>query len=427
MTASGSSGGSAAGRSGIPFKAGHARHVHYVTGDDGLATAFEEGHSYTGEQTLELSVHGSPVSVQALIEACLGAGARMAEPGEFTYRAFMNGRLDLSRAEGVRDTVRAQTDAQLRQANLLREGGLRAEVSDLRETLVGVLAAVEASTDFSEEIGDVDSEAALERLSSVKDKLDNLYISSKSARIVREGLTVAIIGRPNAGKSSLLNAIVGADRAIVTPVPGTTRDTLEETVCVHGVPVRLIDTAGLRETQDTVEMLGVQRSKDALANADQVWYVFDATVGWGSEDASALAEVDRPTTLVANKCDLLDPSRDLATASTLAGPDTGKGRLVSVSAVTGDGIAGLLGSLVALETGGPSESPVALPNRRHAPLLQEAAVAVQEAIETLTRQVPDDLAVVHLRAAVRSLGEITGETAAPDIIERVFHDFCIGK
>ncbi len=379
----------------------------YDHGDDGLANPFAEGHSYTEEESVELSVHGSPASVGALIESCIAAGARMAEPGEFTLRAFMNGRIDLTQAEGVRDTVNAATDSQLRQANLLRDGALRDQVRAIRNDVEGILASVEASTDFSEEVGELDRSQALHLCSDVRADLLRLLDGAMAARVIREGVSIAIVGLPNAGKSSLLNAVLGADRAIVTEFPGTTRDTVEERVSLGGLLVRLIDTAGLRTTADPVESFGVERSRFALENADVVWYVYDASVGWTPEDEEAWRTIERPAIGVANKSDL-------------AAGDRG----IEVSSILGTGIPVLtdatLGVIGANEKG-------ALVNARHAPLLQEALCAIDRVAVTLTNRVPDDLAAVDLQAAIRALGEVTGETTPPDIIDRIFRNFCIGK
>ncbi len=379
----------------------------YSHGDDGLATPFVEGHSYTGEEAVELSVHGSPASVQALIESLVAAGARMAEPGEFTLRAFMNGRIDLTQAEGVRDTVNAATDAQLRQANLLRDGALRDQVRAIRNDVEGILASVEASTDFSEEVGPLDRALALDGCSTVRADLLRLLDAASAARVIREGVSVAIVGLPNAGKSSLLNAVLGAERAIVTDYPGTTRDTVEERVAMGGLLVRLIDTAGLRPTDDPVERFGVERSRHALENADVVWYVYDASLGWTPADEEAWRTIERPAIGVANKSDLAAGDRGIEVSATLG---------TGISVLT-DATVGVIG---ANERG-------ALLNTRHAPLLQEALCAIDRVAVTVTSEIPDDLAAVDLQAAIRALGEVTGETTPPDVIDRIFHDFCIGK
>jgi tRNA modification GTPase len=399
-----------------PVEPRRATYGHFSHGDDGLALPFAAGASYTGEESVELSVHGSAKSMQALMQACIEAGAREAQPGEFTLRAWMNGRIDLTQAEGVRATVDAQSEVQLRQANALREGRLGQMIKSWRDELTGVLAMVEASTDFGEEVGELDRPRARARLTEVSEQMETLLASAAVGRRVQNGVRVALVGRPNAGKSSLLNALLREDRAIVTPIAGTTRDTLEESVEIHGFAVRLIDTAGLRESDDVVEQMGVQRTRQAIAQADFLWFVYDASTGWTAEDEAEWVAMIRSRShsevtawIIANKIDL-------------AGDQAPRG--YPVSAVTGEGLALMLKSFGEML----GEAPVtALPLERHVPLLQSAHEAVSATQETLTLPVPDDLAAVTLRAAIRILGEITGETTPPDVIERVFRDFCIGK
>ncbi|MCO5295241.1 MAG: tRNA uridine-5-carboxymethylaminomethyl(34) synthesis GTPase MnmE [Fimbriimonadaceae bacterium] len=387
------------------------RAAHFGTfahGDEGFALPFEEGRSYTGEQTVEFSIHGSPASVLALCQACLAAGARRAEPGEFTQRAFLNGRIDLSQAEGVRDTIEAETQSQLRLARLHREGALRNRVRAIRERVLGVQASIEASVDFSDEVGELDKPEALAALAQVARNVEELAATAETGRILRHGLRVAIVGRPNAGKSSLLNALLGTDRAIVTDVPGTTRDFLEERADLGGIPCVLTDTAGLRETDDPVEALGVERARNAAAAADRVWYVADASLGWTEEDARQHAALDRPCLVLANKCDLA--------------PNAGFGR--PVSATTGAGLSDLIATLAADLELSPDAPAV---NARHAASLAQALEGVNLATDVLRADRPTDLASVGLQQASSALGAITGETADADLVDRLFADFCLGK
>jgi tRNA modification GTPase len=377
----------------------------YATGDDGLAIPFEAAHSYTGEDAVELSMHGSRASIHSAVEACLAAGARLAEPGEFTQRAFLNGRIDLSQAEGVRESCEAFTAAQLRLASRLREGVISQEVIRIREDLIRLLSGIEASVDFSEEIGDLDRVQAAEVCNRLLFSIDRLLMNAESGRILREGFRIAIVGPPNAGKSSLLNALLGAERAIVTDTPGTTRDYIEEQADFGGVPVVLIDTAGLRESDDAVESIGVQRSRTVASQADLVWYVYDGSIGTVTEDE--VAAFDRPVRLVANKADL-----------GTSGPG------LPVSALTGDGLAGLV-----QEVREQVDLDVAVPliNRRHETILLTARDTLETFEHALENEGADDLLSVLLSQTIIQLGEITGETAAPDMVERIFHDFCIGK
>lgn len=380
----------------------------FAHGDEGFALPFEPNRSYTGEEAVEFSVHGSPASVAALLARCVAAGARMANPGEFTQRAFLHGRIDLSQAEGVRDTIEAETQAQLRLARLHREGALRNNIALLRERILGVQAAIEASVDFSDEVGELDKSAAHATLAEVRVCVERLAATAETGAILRRGLRIAIVGRPNAGKSSLLNALLGSDRALVTEVPGTTRDFLEERADLAGVPCILSDTAGLRDTDDPVERLGVARTRDVAAAADRVWYVADALAGWTDEDARQLATLDRPATLLANKCDLA-PDADFGTP---------------ISAVTGEGLADLAAS-VAQDLDLSPEAPAI--NQRHAASLEEGLQGLLLAERVLGSNRPTDLATVGLQQAVAALGAITGQTASPDLVERLFADFCLGK
>lgn len=379
----------------------------YVHGDSGIALPFAVNHSYTGEQAVELSIHGSLVSVRNLVEACIAHGARMAEPGEFTLRAFLNGRLDLTQAEAVRDTVDAQTDSQLRVANYNRKGVLRREITVIRDLILTLLVRVEASVDFSEEIGDVDKPQMIEDVQYIVESLNRWIDTADSGKLIRNGYRVAIVGPPNAGKSSLLNALLGEDRSIVTDIPGTTRDYVEEMLEIAGLPVVLIDTAGLRKTSDIVESLGIQRTRAIASDADAIWYLYDAALGWTAEDQSVIDSFDRPVTILANKIDLA--------AAELGMP---------ISTLTRAGLADLLGSLSEkLETA----SNGALINLRHKPLLEQARTSLVECLTCIESEAPDDLLSVLLTDAASHLGAVTGETATPDMIDRIFHDFCIGK
>jgi tRNA modification GTPase len=373
----------------------------------GLALPFAEGHSYTGEESVEISVHGSPVAVRALINDCIQHGARMAEPGEFTQRAFLNGRVDLTKAEAVRDLVNAETEAQQRGADTLFRGGLQREVQEIIEHLTKQLVAVEAAVDFSEEIGELDRTGLGLNLKADRARIERLTESAPAGRILREGLRIAIVGPPNAGKSSLLNWILGFERAIVDEVAGTTRDFVEEKVEIEGILCVLYDTAGLRETSDKVESLGIQRTRTIAAKVDEVCYIYDSSVGWTPLDQSTVESFERPVTILANKCDLA-----------LSEPG------IPVSAKTGEGL-DLLRQWVKQKA--DIDRHKMLINQRHESCLREALVALDSSIAALDHDLPEDLISVGLRDAIAKLGQITGETATADIIDRIFHDFCIGK
>lgn len=380
-----------------------AQYLTFSTGDEGYLILFEAGKSYTGEESAELSIHGSRASVNAMLEAAKALGARPAEPGEFTQRAFMNGRIDLTEAEGVRDTIEAETEAQLRLANVMRDGELHQVVRKLSDDLVGVLAAIEASVDFSEEIGEIDPVDLGGRIQAVINSLSDLLATAYTGRIMREGLRIAIVGPPNAGKSSLLNRLLGSERSIVTEIAGTTRDYVEERVDFDGYPVVLIDTAGLRETDDLVESIGVQKSRAIAADADLIWYVADSR----EVNERFTSEFERPVIRIANKIDLSKPP----------------GNWIGISCMTGEGLDSLIESAKA-----QFDNPLGLAIQlRHQPELESAVDELQVAREVLDYQRPPDLAAVGLRSAIQALGRITGETADADMIARIFRDFCIGK
>jgi len=380
--------------------------------DEGFLILFEEGRSYTEELLFEMSCHGSPFIVKRIVNAIHDLGARSARPGEFTERAFMNGRIDLTQAEAVAETVAVATHAQEIRARLLREGKLSENVAHIEERIAHQLALAEATVDFSEEIGELNRQQVHGEIAAIIGDIDALLESAKRARLFREGIRVAVVGRPNVGKSSLLNALLGMERAIVTEIPGTTRDTIEEMVSIEGFPVVLTDTAGIRQTGDKVEQLGVERSKRAIRNADLVMFVYEAHLGWTEEDEELYHELERkPEIFVANKV-------DLGAAKNLPKEH------LTLSALTGQGL-DALGKRLIQEFETSAEIP--LVNERHVGDLQEARNSLTHAAETLLSDLPTDLVCVDLHGALQAIGRITGRTATEEIIERVFRDFCLGK
>lgn len=382
--------------------------------DEGYLTFFAEGRSYTGEPSFEISLHGSPANVRRALNLICSLGARPARPGEFTERAFFNGRLDLTQAEAVAETVNAATEMQSRRAAALRRGALTTQVEGLRDRAAAIIAKIEASVEFTEEVGELDTAETIEALLRLRDDVLSLADGTRAARIVRDGFRICLVGRTNVGKSSLLNRILGSDRAIVTDVPGTTRDTIEESVSLGGFQVVVTDTAGLRETRDAVERLGIERTVQALLAADEIWHVVEAPAGYGEADRALGKSLPRqPDLYVVNKADLGEP---------VAKPP---GRWIPVSALTGAGMAALLDELQTRMMNLIGDG-LPLTNERHETHLRQAAEHLEAAANALLTE-PPDLACVPLYAGLDALGEITGATAPDELIERIFRDFCVGK
>lgn len=394
--------------------------------DRAIATWFQAPRSYTGEDVVELSLHGSPVLVELALGAVLAAGARLATPGEFSLRGFLNGRMDLTQAEAVRDLVNAQTGHQARQAQRHLRGALSRRLAPVRERLLDLIVQLESSVEFVEDDIEPATRAALSRdLASTAADLAALKATHRLGRIVAGGFSVALAGRPNAGKSSLFNRLVESERAIVTSTPGTTRDLVSEHIEIDGIPVRLVDTAGLRETADEIERIGVDRTRSAVADADVVIVVLDARADDAESATALLGEAPGARRVIAiNKVDLGAPDPDVLGAVTGAGE-----RPLSVSARTGLGVDGVRAAVVAAAGGGPSFAPDGLlvTNARHFDALSRASAGLESAVETLDAGYSEEIALVGLHDALHSLGELTGETAIDDILDRVFATFCIGK
>ncbi len=394
--------------------------------DEVLAVHMPAPRTYTRQDVVEVHGHGGIVALRRILGLCLRQGARLAEPGEFTARAFLNGRLDLAQAEAVLDIVQAKTETSLQAAVEQLSGRLSGQVREIREILLGALAHLEASIDFAEdEIPDRD---IAWDLAQAVDGLQSLLTQAEWGIIYRQGVRVALVGRPNVGKSSLLNRLLRVNRAIVTDIPGTTRDTLEETINLQGVPVVLVDTAGITaETTDPVERLGVERSRLALTGADLVLWMVDAAEPLTQEDwAIASLVQDRTTLLVVNKIDLRADGTPIPNLAALDARTVGT---VAISALTGEGLEELEGAVVETVFSGQvtaSEAP-AVTNPRHKEALARALAHVRDAQEAYHSGVVPDLVSIDLSAAVRILGEITGQTASEDLLDRIFCDFCVGK
>ena len=403
----------------------HPYLVSFVDGggeviDRGLATYFAGPASSTGEDAAELSIHGSPVVAGRMLAALIAAGARAARPGEFTERAFLLGKMDLVEAEAVRDLIEARTEAAARLSARRMDGRLSHLLGEIREDLVSAAAGLAATIDFSEDVGEAVSPETLSRIESAGETLRRLAASYETGRLLSAGCRVVIVGRPNAGKSTLFNALVGSARAIVTDVPGTTRDTLHATADVRGIPVELVDTAGLRETEDTVERIGVLRAWEAADASDMVLYVFDAAVGWTPEDAAALARFDGvPALVIASKIDRLS-------GRPLDGAPPGATPLSGIAPEAGQTLRALLEERLARHVTTDAASEV-LASVRQRDLVERARAAADQTLAALARGESPEYAATHLDAALDALADLTGETTAEDVLRQIFATFCIGK
>ena len=399
--------------------------------DEALVVIMRKPHSYTGEDVVEIQTHGGAWILQATCHGLIRHGARMAQPGEFTKRAFLNGRLDLTQAEAVLDTIQATTSRSLQVAQSLLRGSLSKEVDALRERLIRVLAHVEAGMDFAEEdIAFIQAAEVQQALTDTQRAVEQLIASYEEGRIIREGIKVAIIGRPNVGKSSLLNALLKLDRAIVSDQPGTTRDVIDESMNVRGIPLRLLDTAGLRPTQDRIEGEGIRRTEDAIAEADVLLLVLDGAEGITDEDRAVFETYgSRKHLLVMNKMDLPESqSFSLLLLKEIQGEREGRA-YVKVSAKTGEGLDHLTSVIqsVCLKEGLEATPSVLVTRLRHKASLEQAHRSVEEAMRSLERKESGECVALDIRAALDALGEITGAVSTEDILDRIFQDFCIGK
>jgi tRNA modification GTPase len=390
--------------------------------DEVVVTYFAKPHSYTTDDIVEISAHGSPVVLGHIVELVLARGARLAEPGEFTMRAFLNGRIDLTQAEAVRDLIESQTLYQAKVASQQLEGAVSRRVQPIKHNLVGLVAALEAGIDFAEDdVSVLPAPQILERISAVLAPLQELARSFAYGKIVHQGLTLAIVGRPNVGKSSLFNRLVERERSIVTSAPGTTRDLVSETVAIGGIPVELVDTAGIRGALDEAESIGVRKSMEALSDADLVLVVIDASLPMAPEDHQLLAQVaERPAILVENKADLAS-FETAAMVSSLA--------RVRTSALTGEGIPELRAEIfrhIGGEPGAQAETGF-LTNLRHQELVARSTADLEAARTAVGNKIPHEMLLMDLYNALHALDEITGATTTDDILSLIFSTFCIGK
>jgi len=414
-----------------PLLPGRARYCAIVDQgarlDEAVVTYFAAPHSYTGEDVLEVAAHGSPVILDLLVRRALEAGARLARPGEFTQRAFLNGRMDLTQAEAVRDLIAAETLYQARVAAEQLGGALSRRMAPVKEQMVALIALLEAGIDFAEDDLEVTPDAELARqLEDLQSSLAPIAASFREGRLVHNGLTMAIVGRPNAGKSSLFNRLVERERAIVTGTPGTTRDVIAERISLDGIPVELMDTAGLRESADEVETQGIERTRSAIAEADLVLLLLDASttvegdaLRLTPEDEKLLIGLEgRSPVVVLNKIDIARPAHWPQAQIQIA----------QVSALTGEGVAELRAHLLHRVRGTANNAEGGmLTSLRHYEAIEGCRQALARSRAALEQRVPHEMLLLDLYSALQQLDQLTGATTADDILNRIFSSFCIGK
>ena len=403
--------------------------------DQVVVTCFRGPHSYTAEDVVEISCHGAPVILRYLVECCLSRGARAAEPGEFTMRGFLNGRIDLTQAEAVRDLIESRTLYQARVAAQQLEGAVSARLKPHKQVLLELIAGLEAGIDFAEDdVAVMECQEILAQIDTLCADLERLVEGYEYGRIVREGLTLAIVGRPNVGKSSIFNRLLNEERAIVTSTPGTTRDLVAETANIGGIPLRFVDTAGIRHTQDEVERIGVEKSLQAIADSDLRLLVVDASQGWTKEDSSLLSKVHTLGALLiaCNKSDLpcrissqqLESALSVEREVTAAAPE-----IVWTSALTGEGIPQLKEKILEIAAPARDLGPEGefITNLRHQQLLKDSLQALAKARQAAEQNLPHEMLLIDLYEALRPLDQITGATYVDDVLDIIFSTFCVGK
>jgi tRNA modification GTPase len=392
--------------------------------DRAVLTYFKSPQSYTGEDVVELSCHGSPPLLLKVVDSFLALGARAAEPGEFTMRALSNGRLNLTQAEAVRDLIDAQTHAAVRQAARQLGGELSARLQPVKDALLEIIVPLESSLEFVEDDLPQDIiEGIVRKLSALSDKLNALADTFRQGRLLKEGLRVTLVGRPNVGKSSLFNSLISYDRAIVTEIPGTTRDTLSEVINIDGVPVLITDTAGVRASTDRIEQLGIERTRRAVTDADLTVIVLDGSQTLTAEDKKIFEEAsDNHLLIVVNKSDLEDFSVNNARSLANGMP------IISISAKNGDGLNELRAAIMEpFSTRQAYENNFVITSARHYDLLRRTSDSLRSTETLFSDSVSEEIVLAKLYEALRFLGEITGETTPEDVLSEIFSSFCIGK
>ena len=393
--------------------------------DEAIISYMKGPYSYTGENVIEVNCHGGVVATNRVLNEIVKAGARLAEPGEFTKRAFLNGRIDLSQAEAIMDIITAKTDLSMKSAMMQRNGSLTKEINELRKYLLNVLALIEYAVDFTEDDEDVVDDHLVNQ---IKDginktiiKVKNLLKNADEGKIIRDGLNVVIVGKPNVGKSSLLNALLREKRAIVTDIPGTTRDVIEEYINIEGIPIRITDTAGIRETEDTVERIGVEKSREKIEEADLIILILDTSRDIDEEDRQIIEVIkDKNHIVLLNKVDLEKKISD-SIVNTLSSK-------IEISAKTGEGIEKLKDEIKRLFFNGEIDSEsLIISNTRHKQALYRSLENCSIAYDKVNANEYLDLISIYITAAMKSLGEITGDELEEDLLNKIFSEFCVGK
>lgn len=403
--------------------------------DEALLLIMQAPRSYTREDVVEFHCHGGIIPVQQVLQLCIEQGARLAQPGEFTLRAFFNGRLDLTQAESIADLVGSRSPQAAQAALAGLQGKLAVPIRQLRATCLDILAEIEARIDFEEDLPPLDEAGVVAQIEQILAEVTRILATADQGELLRTGLKVAIVGRPNVGKSSLLNAWSRSDRAIVTPLPGTTRDVVESQLVVGGIPVQVLDTAGIRETADQVEKIGVERSRRAAQAADLVLLTIDASTGWTAADEEIYQQVQhRPVILVINKIDLVEEGERNTLQSKIQVALKAQQRCspksqILAAAAHNQGIDTLEKAILeAVHTGNLKAADLDLAiNQRQAAALTRAKTSLQQVQETIAQQLPLDFWTIDLRGAIQALGEITGEEVTESLLNRIFSRFCIGK
>ena len=410
---------------GYTIKYGEIVHNNEII-DEVLVSYFLEPKSYTTENMCEINSHGGIIVTKKILELCLENGARMAEPGEFTKKAFLNGRIDLSQAEAIIDVINSKTEKELKASTKQLEGFLSKEIQDIKSNILEILVDIEASIDYPEyDIEEVTNQKAMQKLLEIKEKEEKLLKSFDNGKIIKQGLNVAIIGKPNAGKSSLLNAILREERAIVTNIEGTTRDTIEEFIAIDGIPVKIIDTAGIRNANDEIEKIGIEKSKKMAEEADFIITVIDSSNELSNEDKEILEFIkNKKGIIVLNKNDL----KTKIDENTYEINSLNK-KVIKISALNKNGIDEIykqisemfnLGEIVIDESG-------VITNQRQKEAIENALKNTKKCIETIANKMPIDITAIHLTENLKELGKITGETVSEEIIKEIFKKFCLGK